>query len=76
MSFSNVAILNEKLKSLPEEIGERMVEYIIQHFEEIESEAHWDAQFEKSSGRLAEMARQAKEEMAEGKAEMMDYERL
>ena len=76
MSFSNVTILTRKLESLPEEIRERVAEYLSEHFEEIKDEVRWDDQFKKSSDKLAEMARQAKKEIAEGKAEKMDYEKL
>ncbi len=76
MSFSNVTILTRKLESLPEEIRDRVAEYLSEHFEEIIDEVRWDEQFKKSSDRLVEMARQARKEIAEGKAETMDYEKL
>ncbi len=76
MSFSNVTILTRKLESLPEEVRERVAGYLNEHFEEIRDEVRWDEQFKKSSDKLAEMARQARKEIAEGKAETMDYEKL
>ncbi len=76
MSFSNVTILTRKLESLPEEVRERAAGYLSEHFDEIRDEARWDEQFKKSSNKLAEMARQARKEIAEGKAEKMDYEKL
>ena len=76
MSFSNVTILTRKLKSLPEEVRERIAGYLSEHFEEIRDEAHWDEQFKKSSTKLEEMARQVRKEIADGNAEIMDYEKL
>ncbi|MDQ3748915.1 MAG: hypothetical protein M3367_07880 [Acidobacteriota bacterium] len=76
MSSSNVAILTRKLESLPEEVRERVAEYLSENFEEIRDEVRWDEQFKKSSNKLAETARQARKEIAEGKAEKMDYEKL
>lgn len=76
MSFSNVTILTRKLESLPEEVRERVAGYLSEHFEEIRGEIRWDEQFKKSSNKLVEMARQARKEIAEGKAEKMDYKKL
>ncbi len=76
MSFSNVVILTRKLESLPEEVRERIAEYLSENFEEIRDEVRWDEQFKKSSDKLAETARQARKEIAEGKTEKMDYEKL
>ena len=75
MSFSNVTILTKKLESLPEEVRERVAGYLSKHFEEIRDEIRWDEQFKKSSNKLAEMARQARKEIAEGKAEPMNFEK-
>ncbi len=76
MSSSNIAILTKKLESLPEEVRERVAGYLSEHFEEIRDEVRWDEQFKKSSSKLEEMARQARTEITEGKAETMDYEKL
>ena len=76
MSFSNVTVLTRKLENLPEEFRERMAEYLSEHFEEIEDEVRWEEQFKRSSNKLAGIARQARQEIAEGKAEPMKYEKL
>ncbi|MGI8788096.1 MAG: hypothetical protein ACR2HG_10085 [Pyrinomonadaceae bacterium] len=76
MSFSNVTILTRKLESLPEETREQIAEYLSEHFEEIKDEVRWNEQFKNSSTKLEMMARQARKEIAEGKAEAMDYEKL
>lgn len=76
MSFSNVNILKDKLDSLPEEMRERIAEYLSEHFEDIKDEVRWEQQFKNSSGKLMEMARKAKKEISEGKAEPMNYEKI
>jgi len=76
MSFSNMTILTQKLESLPEEIRERIAAYLSEHFEEISDEVRWDEQFKNSSSKLEEMARRARMEIAKGKAETMNYEKL
>ena len=76
MSFSNVAILTKKLESLPEEFRERLAGYFYEHFEEISDELRRDEQFKSSSSKLEQMARQVKTEIAQGKAESMNYDKL
>lgn len=76
MSFSNVTVLKEKLEKMPEDLREKLAEYIGDHLDEFEDEMHWDEQFQNTSSRLSEMARRARQESAEGKSKPMDYEKL
>lgn len=76
MSFSNVTILTEKLEKMPEDLREKLAEYIGGHLDEFEDEMHWDEQFQNTSSKLAEMARRARKQSTEGKSEPMDYEKL
>jgi hypothetical protein len=54
------------------EITDHLREYIV----EMKDEARWDDLFAKSQDKLAAAARQAKKEIAEGKASPMDYDAL
>ena len=76
MSFSNVTILTRKLESLPEEIREKIARYLHENLEEIKDEVRWNESFKKTSAKLSEMARNARKEISEGKAEPMDFEKL
>ncbi len=73
---SNVTILTKKLESLPENSREKLAKYISEHFEDFEDEMLWDEQFQKTSSKLSEMARKARKEIAEGKSESMNFEKL
>jgi uncharacterized membrane protein len=73
---SNITILTEKLENLPEDSREKIAKYISEHFEEFEDEMLWDEQFQNTSSKLIEMARNARKEFAEGKSEPMDFEKL
>ncbi len=72
----NVTILTEKLESLPEDSREKLAKYISEHFEDFEDEMLWDEQFQKTSSKLSEMAQKARNEIAEGKSEPMNFEKL
>ncbi len=76
MSFSNVTILTKKLESFPEDFRENFAKYINEHLEEFEDEMRWDEQFQKTSPRLSEMAQNARKEIAEGKTDSMNFEKL
>ncbi len=76
MSFSNVTILYKKLESQPEELREKIAQYITEHFEDIKDELRWDDSFKKTSSKLAKIAREVRKEIGEGKAVEMDYKKL
>jgi hypothetical protein len=76
VSTSRVAELNQKLDSLPSEQRERFAAYISDHFEDIEDEMKWDESFSRTSEKLAEFAREARKQMAEGLSEEMDFDKL
>ncbi len=76
MSFSNVTILYKKLESQPEELREKIAQYITEHFEDIKDEMRWDDSFKKTSSKLAKIVREVRKEIGEGKAVEMDYKKL
>jgi len=73
MSNTNVTILNEKLSDLPDEVREKVANYISEHLEDIQDDLRWDESFKRTSSKLAEFAQKARKEMREGKAEEMDF---
>ncbi len=76
MSVSGVQKLNKKLDGLPEDLRERVAGYISDHFEEIKDELRWDESFTRTSARLSEFARKAREQIKAGKAEELDFSKL
>ncbi|MFQ6057920.1 MAG: hypothetical protein ACE5MB_03440 [Anaerolineae bacterium] len=64
------------LESLPEEVQERVVEHLREYILDLQDELQWDALFKRTQDQLIAAARRAKEEIAAGKAEPMDFERL
>jgi hypothetical protein len=76
MSSTMIATIVKMLESLPEPAQEQVVEHLREYLADLQDELEWDALFKKTQPRLAEAAQRAKEEIAEGQAEPMDYDRL
>lgn len=64
------------LESLPEEAQTRAVEHLREWLATVNEEAEWDQTFAKPSEKLYEAAKKARLQIAEGKAEKMDFDRL
>ncbi len=69
MSSTTISTVTKMLESLPELAQDRVVEHL-------RDEIKWDQSFKKTSSKLVEAARQAKQEIAEGKTQKMDFEKL
>ncbi|GBD09650.1 hypothetical protein HRbin22_01908 [Candidatus Thermoflexus japonica] len=76
MPSTAIATLEKMLESLPEEAQERVVEHLREYILDLQDELQWDALFKRTQDKLIAAARRAKEEIAAGKAEPMDFERL
>ena len=64
------------LETLPEHIQERVVEHLREYIEDLRDEASWNESFSRTEGNLVRAARQARKEVAEGKATPLDPEVL
>lgn len=76
MSTASVATVAKMLEALPEPAQERVVEHLREYIEELRDELKWDNSFKRTQPKLAEAAQRARQEIAEGKAQPLDYERL
>jgi len=76
MPSTAIATVEKMLESLPEEVQERVVEHLREYILDLQDELQWDALFKRTQDKLIAAARRAKEEIAAGKAEPMDFERL
>jgi hypothetical protein len=68
-STAAVATVTKMMESLPEPAQDRVVEHLRDYIAE-----EWEAAFERTQDQLVVAARRAKEEIAAGHAEPMDYE--
>ena len=64
------------IESLPEPAQERALEHMQQYIEEIRDEIKWSNSFGNSQNKLTAAARQAREEILQGKATPMNVEDL
>ena len=76
MSTATIETVVKMLETLPAPTQERAVEHLREYIEDLRDEAHWDAQFDKPSAKLSELANQARKEIAEGKSVPMDFDKL
>ena len=76
MPSEAMATVEKMLESLPEEAQERVVEHLREYILDLQDELQWDALFKRTQDKLVAAARRAKEEIAAGQAEPMDFERL
>ena len=76
MSPANIATVVKMLESLPKVAQDRVIEHLREYIESMRDELQWDDSFNKSHLKLAEAARRARQEIAEGHAEPMDFDQL
>ena len=76
MTSTAIATVEKMLESLPEEMQERVVEHLREYILDLQDELQWDMAFKRTREKLVEAARRAKAEIAAGKSEPMDFERL
>jgi len=63
-------------ESLPEPLQERALEHMQEYIEDIRDELKWNDSIGKSQSKLIAAARQAREEILQGKATPLDLEEL
>lgn len=78
MSVSSPQILTkvEIMESLPVSLQERVTDHLREYINDLQDEIKWDNSFAKSQSKLVAAARIAKQEIAEGKAVVLDFNQL
>ena len=76
MASNAVATITRMMETLPEALQNQIVEHLREYIAELEDELRWEASFNRTQEQLVAAARRAKQEIAEGKAEPMDLDRL
>ena len=64
------------IEQLPESEQNRVVEHLREYLAELEDEEKWGETFSKSRKKLIYAAREARKQVAEGKAKPMDFKKL
>jgi hypothetical protein len=76
MLFTAINTLTKMMESLPESAQQQVVEHLSDHVENLQDEIQWDITFKKTRSQLVAAAQRARQEIAEGHAKPMDYDRL
>ncbi|MFN9175688.1 MAG: hypothetical protein ACK58N_14600 [Synechocystis sp.] len=76
MSSENIATVTKMLESLPETIQTQLIEHLREYITSLQDELEWDNLVSKTQNNLIQAAKQAKQEIAEGKSQPMNYEQL
>lgn len=64
------------IEQLPESEQERVAEHLREYLASLEDEEKWDKTFSGTQDKLINAAREARKQIAEGKSEPMDFDRL
>jgi hypothetical protein len=84
MSSAAITTIVKMVESLSDDLQERLSEHIREYIADLEDEAKWESSIvgeasalrNRTRPNLVAAARQAKQEIAEGKSVSMDYKRL
>lgn len=76
MASAPIATVVKMMNALPEPAQEQVADHLREYMEDLQDELRWDRLFKRTQPQLAAAARRAKQEIAEGKAAPMDYDKL
>jgi len=76
MTSNAIATVTKMLEALPEAMQDRVVEHLREYLADLQDELEWDRLFERTQPQLVAAARRAKQEIAEGHAQPLDYDAL
>jgi hypothetical protein len=76
MTSTAIATVTKMLESLPEAVQDQVVEHLREYLADLQDELEWDRLFERTQPQLVAAARRAKQEIAEGHAQPLDYDAL
>ena len=76
MSSNAIITITQMMETLPEALQNQIVEHLREYIAELQDELRWEVSFNNTQDQLVVAAHRAKQEIAEGKAEPMDLNRL
>lgn len=76
MSSPAINTVIKMMESLSEDKQNELVEHLREYLQDLQEEAKWQNSFNKTQDKLVAAARLAKQQIAEGKAQPMDYDKL
>lgn len=76
MASNAMTTIARMIETLPETVQKQIVEHLRESIADLEDELQWELSFNNTQDQLVAAARRAKQEIAKGKAEPMDLDRL
>ena len=76
MTTPAIATILKMIEDLPEERQNQLADHLREYLADWEDEELWDETFAKTQDQLARVTREAARQIAEGKSEPMDFDRL
>ncbi|MGJ5675070.1 MAG: hypothetical protein ACR9NN_15900 [Nostochopsis sp.] len=76
MSSLAITTVVKMMESLPEDVQNRIAEHLREYVQDLHDELKWDNSFKKTQQKLVAAAKLAKQEIAQGLAQPMDYNQL
>ncbi|MEM1280063.1 MAG: hypothetical protein AAGG53_08635 [Cyanobacteria bacterium P01_H01_bin.152] len=76
MSSPAISTVVTMMKFLPTTLQEQVAEHLREYIADLQDEQRWDDAFDRTQDSLVAAARQARREIAEGKAAPLDDEQL
>lgn len=71
-----ITTIVKMMETLPEETQSQVVEHLREWLLDMEDESMWDESFARTQKKLYEAAQDVREQVADGKAEPLDFNRL
>lgn len=76
MTSTAVATVIKMMESLPEDAQNQVVEHLRDYLENLREEAKWDKAFKSTQAQLVTAARQARRQIADGRAKPLSHKDL
>lgn len=76
MGSAAITTLVKMMETLPENAQNLVVEHMREYIATMQDEEAWDTAFQKTQSQLVAAARAAKQQIAAGQAEPLDFNRL
>lgn len=76
MSANTITTIVAMVESLPDTVQLQVEEHLRHYIQSLQDEARWDSLFETTQPQLIAAARRAKQEIATGKADLLNYDKL
>lgn len=76
MSSETIITVTKLMESLPDSLQQQVIDHLREYIDTLQEEKEWDDLVDKTQTKLINFARKAKQEISQGKAQLMDYEKL